>query len=175
MRSTYRLRLRSIYPYPVSYLNQPLTQEALVRTLAGATVRELIGSPDGGYDLHLCVPRESDADALQEVAVMAAQFGLEVAEAYVVRWVTVATETAVLGALAGTSTRLVTKNPAVTFLAMVAGGCAGYLAGSLIERVVSVMRAECHPLTRAWRFEAFDGVGAISEQPTLPRVYLGSL
>lgn len=174
MRSSYRLRLRSISPYPIPYLNEPLTSDVVLRSLAGATVRELTGSPYRGYDLHLCLQRGSDADALEEIAVMAGRFGLSVAEAYVVRWVTVAAETAVGGAIAGSSTHAITKNPAVTFLVILAGGVAGYLAGSLIERVGSVLRAECHPLTRTWSFEPFEGGPEPVTRPAeYPGVYLG--
>lgn len=174
MRSTYRLSLRSIYPYSIPYPTQPLTQDVIVRSLAGATVRELSGSPHRGYDLHLCLQRGSDADALEEIAVMAGRFGLSVAEAYVVRWVTIAAETAVGGALAGSSTHAITKNAAVTFLAMLAGGYAGYLAGSLFERVASVLRADCHPLTRTWSLEPFEGGAEPAARPEeSPGVYLG--
>lgn len=120
------------FHYP-GYSVRQLTIAAIVRSLAGATVHSMIGSPVSGYDVELQLDRPSHAEAMHEIRVAFAQLGFGVAQAVVTEWLTSTLEFALFGGAGGGALGATSKDPGVTILCALIGAGAGAIAAQFMK------------------------------------------
>jgi hypothetical protein len=102
-----------------------LTVNTFTQALAGAIVKQLVATPDGGYDVHLAMNSSSHEQALEEVWGVLQQDGYNYIQAVVTEWVTSTVEGAGAGCLAGAGLGSTTKNVEKTVLSLIIGRIVG--------------------------------------------------
>jgi hypothetical protein len=152
---TYRVHARTRFPRAFSWPHlEAVTSEWLRETLTGAVVRELTDLPSGGCCLDVQLARETDCEALTEIAGVLERAGLQVIEATVTQWVTSSVEGFLVGALGGAAAGSRAGEATVQLVAMAVGAFAGGAIGSRMSRTAGVSRARQNYLAPGgWQFE----------------------
>lgn len=150
---TYRLHAQSNFPRGFGWPGvQDLTIGTFTQALAGAMVKELVATPDGGYEVHIALTRPTHEQALDEIWSVLQQAGYNYAEAVVTEWVTSAVEGALAGGLGGTAVGSRTKDAGTTIVSLIIGGLVGAAIGSLKETVKRSFQARRNYLYGGWEF-----------------------
>lgn len=133
MNSSYKLRINPAYG-SLSVLNvfaqqapPKLTSNSLARAFAGAVVRQFAEYGDGSYVVEIDLPRQSHAQALNEIVNVLVRAGFQVGEVQVTEWTTSWMEGAIAGAIGGGAIG--------TGIASVAGLIFGALIGAEVGAV----------------------------------------
>jgi hypothetical protein len=128
-----------------------LTGNTFTQALAGAVVKQLVATPDGGYDVHVTVTRPSHEQALEEIWSVLQQAGYNYVQAAVTEWVTSAVEGAGAGCLAGAGLGSTTKNVEKTLLSLIIGGIVGAALGSFRETATASYHAHRNDIYGGWQ------------------------
>ena len=110
-----------------------MTADAVARSLAGVTIRELSATEWGQYVVDLQLQRANHDEALNEIFLAFQQLGFSLVEATVSEWVNAAVEGAVLGTLGCGAVGSTSQDAGIMLLAGAAGAIAGAWAGSRVK------------------------------------------
>ena len=138
---------RTYFPAPAGYLR--LSEDLLVSELAGVVVRELSQDERGRVTIEVELPRDSDEQALEEVATLLAHLGFVVLRATVSEWVNEIIERALLGAFAGGTLGAAAKNTLAAGVALVLGAIILGASGAAVRKLKAEYEASRDPFG-AW-------------------------
>lgn len=133
---TFQIHLRARSAQPLWSGVVPLTEDMLVKAIAGAAVRSVVAHHAGEVDVVLDLEHRAADEALRDLEVALEELGFDIVEALIVELTTALVEGALLGALGGTAAGM-RRHPAV-LLACVAIGTA---SGAAVGRAVAVKGA----------------------------------
>jgi hypothetical protein len=151
MRS-YRFYAQPNFPRGYGWPGVPdLTPDTLRQALTGAVVKEIVATPDGGYNVHVALNRQTHEQALEAIWGVLQQAGYSYVQAIVTEWVTSAVEGAMLGGLSGTAVGSRTKDAGTTVLSLIVGGIVGAALGSLRETAQVTYRAHRNYVYGGWQ------------------------
>ncbi len=146
MNNTYKLVLRPRLHFVVPGHGPLLTEGMILEALTGVVIHELSEDGLGNRTLHVELPRESDAEALDALVLFAEQLGFSVLEATVNEWANQIFERGLVGLLGGGTLGAASDNGAVAFIAAVGGALLGGLSGAEAHK----LKAEYAARRDAW-------------------------
>jgi len=130
MNNTYKLVIRPSLHFVVPGHGPLLTEEMVLEALTGVVIHELSEDELGNRTLHVELPGESDAEALDALVLFAERLGFSVLEATVSEWGSQILERGVVGLLGGGALGAASDNGAVALIAAVGGAFLGSLSGA---------------------------------------------
>jgi len=153
---TYRFHASPAAPYwSWNYHATPvLAADALMQTLAGAVVRELVASPHGGFLVDVQIDRPDHHVALADIESALRQLGYDTAQAVITESATSVVEGALLGTAGGGALGSATKDPWAMLLTAAIGLVVGVAVGSGVNTIRAMYQADrLHPFGGGgWQF-----------------------
>ncbi len=150
---TYRFHAYPAGPYfRWSYSGVPaLSADSLVTALAGGTVRELVASRHGGYEVDIQLDRPTHTDALADIESALWQMGFETAQALITEWASSLVEGALLGTAGGGAIGSASKDPIGALVGAIIGLAVGAVVGSTLQTAKVRYQADrLHPHGGGW-------------------------
>ena len=135
--NTYRFNARHSYNrwnYPGGVL-PVLTHNHLLQTLAGVTIRELSNSPNGGYDLHIELSRDTHDNAVADIEAALSQLAFYTVQAEITEWATAVAEGALLGGSGGGAIGASTRTVAGLLIGIGVGAIVGAIFGQASQTI----------------------------------------
>lgn len=162
--NTYRFHAAPAFNHWNYRVLPTLTADSLTNTLAGAVVRNLVTSSQGGYYVEVQLDRTNHQDAVADIHAALTQLGFNTAQAVITEWATSVVEGALLGTAGGGALGSTTKDPLAMLFSAAIGLLVGAAVGSGINTVKAMYQADrVHWSRYGWQFT----------QLPLPRPQLG--
>lgn len=119
-----------------------ITSASLAQTLAGVVVRQVIASPQGGYDIAMDIERPTHGEALADIEAALGSFGYATTQAVITEWATSVVETGLLGTVGGGALGSATKDPLAALAGALIGFVVGAAVGSTMRRITAIYQAD---------------------------------
>jgi len=146
MNNTYKLVVRPRLHFVLPGRGPLLTEGMVLEALTGVVIHELSEDELGNRTLHVELPRESDAEALDALVLFVERLGFSVLEVTVNEWASQILERGLVGLLGGGTLGAASDNGAVAFIAAVGGALLGGLSGAEARK----LNAEYESRRDAW-------------------------
>jgi hypothetical protein len=149
--STYRAVLRLTPTNLAPWGFRALDSQTLVESLPGTVAHQLTTTEWGEVGLDVTLNRSDHEAALNDLLVLAQQFGYTLINGEISKFVGSEVEGAILSALGGGALGATSNNGWVALLAAAAAAAAGWLVGSTMKRVEVVYEVRPN-LHGGWTF-----------------------